>query len=161
MKWTDWLRDHVWPWSSIRALQSALAYERADHALARSIHEDYRKQAEWWYNAVRGVLSSEQLAAVQSRIDREAEAECTRIGNLLHAQQPELWIPPKGSGLMDPRLKGSPAGNAVKSIMGDTALPKLDHLQRDLAEAKIEIGGAVDPAAGAMPLRKEKDRYDV
>lgn len=168
MRWLDWLADRLWPWSSIRYLRytldherSLLASERRTHALAVAFHEDYRKQAEWWYNAVRGVLSSEQLTAVQARIDHEAEAECARIGNVLHANSPDLWLPSKGSGLMDPKLEGSPAGNAVKVIAGDKTLPKLDDLQRDLADNKIEIGGAVDPSGGPMPLRKEKDRYDV
>lgn len=147
-KLREWLLTHVWPWSVIVSLQRRLNSLQREHDLACSIHSDYKKQAEWFYQAVRGELTREQLDAVQARMDREAEAECTRIGNIAHSHQAYIApFPAKGSGIMDPKLEGSPAGNAVRSLAGDASLPRLEDLQRDLTEAgvELEIGGSVAP----------------
>lgn len=152
-KFLTWFQRSVWPWSRIGILESHLAdqihaRESAQRQLAflQAEFTDYKKQAEWWYEAVRGELTKEQLASVHAKIDREAEAECTRIGNIQHANNASQPIfPPKGSGQLDPKLESSdsPAANGVRRIMGDPTVPKMDDLQHDLYEYEKAHGGPI------------------
>ena len=173
-KFLTWFQRSFWPWSRIGILESHLAdqihareAEQQKLAFLQAEFADYKKQATWWYEAVRGELTREQLASVQAKIDREAEAECTRIGNVAHAADRFApAFPPKGSGLIDPKLESkdvfspfvSPAANAVRKIAGDPTVPKLDDLKRDLAEHEKAHGGPIlwGQAFPLYPPKKEE-----